>query len=176
MKTVDLSLAVIFASLYVIILIALAPISFGPVQLRIADCIIPLAALFGWPVIAGVTIGCFIGNAYYWLGPIDVILGSIANLIAAVLIFKLRKRQLSACIAGSFPIGIIVGSYIWLFFPPPDIFGLSIPMWSASIISITISSLVAMAVIGYTLLKTLRRPEVIKLFKSYGLKIYVEES
>ena len=175
MKTSDLSLAVIFASLYSFVLIALAPISFGPVQLRVADCLIPLAALFGWPVIAGVTVGCFLGNAYFWLGPYDVILGPIANLIAATLIFLLRKRQLMACVVGSLPIGIIVGSYLWLFFPPPDIFGLSMPIWSAMIVSITISTLVAMAVIGYTLLKALSRPNVINPLKSHGLKVYVED-
>ncbi|MFQ6116118.1 MAG: QueT transporter family protein [bacterium] len=175
MKTSDLSLTVLFASLYSIVLIALAPISFGPVQLRVADCLIPLAALFGWPVIAGVTVGCFLGNAYFWLGPHDVILGPIANLIAATLIFLLRKRQLPACVVGSLPIGIIVGSYLWLFFPPPDIFGLSMPVWSAMIVSITISSLVAMAVIGYTLLKALSRLKVIKPLRSHGLKVYVED-
>jgi len=174
LKTSDLSLAAIFASLYSIIVIALAPISFGPVQLRVADCLIPLAALFGWPVIAGVTVGCFLGNAYFWLGPYDVILGPIANLIAATLIFLLRKRQLLACVVGSIPIGIIVGGYLWVFFPPPDIFGLSMPIWSAMIVSITTSSLVAMAVIGYALLKALSRPNLINPLKSRGLRVYLE--
>ena len=157
MKASDLSLAVIFAGLYAILVIALAPISFGPIQLRVADCLIPLAALFGWPQIIGVTVGCFVGNAYYWLGPYDVIFGPVANLIAATLIFLLRKRQLPACVIGSFPIGIIVGGYLWLFFPPPDILGLSLPTWLAMIISITISTLIAMAIIGYILLKALSR-------------------
>ena len=175
MKTRDLSLTVLFASLYSIILTTLAPISFGPVQLRVADCLIPLTALFGWPIIAGVTIGCFVGNAYFWLGPQDVILGSIANLIAATVIFVLRKRQLVACVVGSLPIGIIVGSYLWLFFPPPDIFGLQLPIWLAMIVSITLSSLVAMAVIGYILLKALSRPKIINPLKSLGLKVYNED-
>ena len=170
-----MSLTAIFTSLYAIILIALAPISFGPVQLRVADCLIPLAALFGSPVITGVTVGCFLGNAYYWLGPHDIILGPIANLIAATLIFLLRRRQFFACVAGALPIGIIVGSYLWLFFPPPDIFGLSMPIWTAMIASITISSLVAMAAIGYALLKALSRPGVTKPLKSHGLKVYVED-
>jgi uncharacterized membrane protein len=135
--------------------------------------LIPIAALLGWPVIAGVTVGCFIGNAYFWLGPSDVILGPIANLVAATLLFLLRKRQLFACIVGSLPIGLIVGSYLWLFFPPPDIFGLSLPLWLAMIISITISSLIAMAVLGYSLLKTLCR--VANTFKSYGLQVYIED-
>lgn len=175
MKTIDLSLTVTFAALYSGLVITLAPISFGPIQLRVADCLIPLAALFGWPVVVGVAIGGFLGNAYFWLGPQDIILGPIANLIAATLIFQLRQRQLLACVVGALPIGIIVGGYLWLFFPPPDIFGLSIPMWSAMIVSITTSSLIAIAVIGYALLKVLCRPNLINPLKSLGLRVYREE-
>ena len=175
MKTSELSLAVVFSSLYAVLLVALAPISYGPVQLRVADCLIPLAALFGWPVIAGVTVGCFLGNAYFWLGPQDVVFGTIANLVAATIIFMLRKRQFLACVAGSLPIGIIVGSYLWIFFPPPDIFGLQLPIWGAMIVSITISSLVAMAGIGYALLKALSSSSVTSALKSLGVKVYIEE-
>lgn len=167
----DVSLAAVFAGLYSVLVIALAPISFGPVQLRVADCLIPLAALFGGPVIAGVTVGGFLGNAYLWLGPHDVVLGPIANLIAATLIFLLRRRQFLACVVGALPIGIIVGSYLWLFFPPPDIFGLSMPMWSAMIASITISSLVAIGGIGYILVRILGRSAIVQPLIARGLKV-----
>ena len=175
MKTRELSLAVVFSSLYAVLVVALAPISYGPVQLRVADCLIPLAALFGWPVITGVTVGCFLGNAYFWLGPQDVVFGTIANLVAAAIIFLLRKRQFLACVAGSLPIGIIVGSYLWIFFPPPSIFGLQLPIWGAMIVSITISSLVAMAGIGYAILKALSSSSVTRALKSLGVKVYIEE-
>ncbi len=171
LDTKDLGLTVVFAGLYAVVVIVLAPISFGPVQLRVADCLIPLTALFGWPVVVGVTVGCFVGNAYYWLGPMDVFLGPAANFIAATTLLLLRKRQLLACVTGALPIGIIVGGYLWLFFPPPDIFGLSLPSWAAMIASITISSLIAMAVIGYSLLLILSRPSVIEPLKSRGLKV-----
>ncbi len=176
MKTSELSLAVVFSSLYAVLVVALAPISYGPVQLRVADCLIPLAALFGWPVIAGVTVGCFLGNAYFWLGPQDVVFGTVANLVAATIIFLLRKRQFLACVAGSLPIGIIVGGYLWLFFGfEADIFGLQLPIWSAMIISITISSLIVMAGIGYILLKALSNTSIINSLKSYGLAVYTKE-
>lgn len=159
-----------FAALYAALIIVLAPISFGPVQLRVADVLIPLVALFGWPVVGGVTIGCFVGNAYFWLGPIDVFAGPIANFVAAVTILLLRKHRLLACIVGALPIGIIVGSYLWLFFPPPEILAF-LPVWAAMIVSITISSIIAIAVIGYVLLTALTRPNVIEPLKSHGLKV-----
>ncbi|MCW3980620.1 MAG: QueT transporter family protein [Candidatus Bathyarchaeota archaeon] len=172
MKTSNLSLMIAFAALYTVLVIALAPISFGPIQLRLADCLIPLAALFGLPVIGGVTIGGFLGNAYLWLGPQDVVLGSAANFLAASVIFLLRRNQFPACVIGSFPIGVIVGSYLWTFFPPPDIIGLNIPIWAAMILSITMSSLVAIGGIGYILLRALARPTIISSLKALGLKIY----
>jgi len=167
----DVSLATVFASLYALLVVVLAPISFGPVQLRVADCLIPLAALFGWPVVAGVTVGCFVGNTYYWLGAYDVVFGPVANLFAASVILLLRKRRLLACVVGALLIGVIVGGYLWLFFPPPEFPGLSLPIWASMILSITISSLIAMAVIGYALLTILSRPGVIEPLKSRGLKV-----
>jgi len=175
-KTSELSLAVVFSSLYAVLVVALAPISFGPVQLRVADCLIPLVALFGWPEIAGVTVGCFLGNAYFWLGPQDVVFGTIANLVAAIIIFMLRKRPFLACVVGSLPIGVIVGGYLWLFFGfEADIFGLQLPVWAAMIVSVTISTLIAVAGIGYAILKTLSSSSVTSALKSRGLKIYIEE-
>ena len=167
----DISLATIFASLYAVLIIFLAPISFGPIQLRIADSLIPLAALFGWPVVVGVTIGCFVGNAYYWLGAYDVIFGPLANLVAASVILLLGKRRLLGCVFGALIIGVIVGGYLWLFFPPPDFFGSSLPMWMAMMFSITLSSLITIAGIGYGLLNLLIRTKFVQALKSHGLKV-----
>ena len=175
MKTSEISLAIVLTSLYAVLVIVLAPISYGPIQLRVADCLIPLAALFGLPAIIGVTAGCFIGNAYFWMGPQDVILGTIANLVAALIIFKLRKRPFIACVVGSLPIGVIVGSYLWIFFPPPDIFGLHLPVWGAMIASITISTLIAVAGIGFVILKALINSGNTSSLKSRGLKLYLDE-
>ena len=175
----DLALTAVFAALYVIINLAEAffvgsPFfTYGPIQLRLADCLIALAALFGWPLVGGVTLGCVLANAYYFLGAPDVILGPIANLVAASIILFLRKRRLTACIVGALPIGVIVGSYLWLFFPflsPPEILSF-LPAWAAMIVSLTISSLIAVAVIGYALLLVLSRRGIIEPLKSRGLKV-----
>ena len=176
MKTNEVSLTIVFTSLYAVLVIALGTISQGPVQLRIADCLIPLAALFGWPVIVGVTAGCFVGNSFVWLGTEDVVFGTIANLIAATIVFLLRKRQLLACTVGSLPIGFIVGSYLWLFFDfQVDIFGILIPSWAAMIASVTLSTLIVMSGIGYAILNALSGSSFIQVFKSWGIKVYNKE-
>jgi uncharacterized membrane protein len=171
MDTKDVSLTALFTGLYAVLVVSLAPISFGPVQLRVADVLIPLSALFGLPVVMGVTIGCFLGNAYIWLGAHDVIFGPIANLVAAGIIFQFRKKRLLACFTGALPIGIIVGGgYLWIYFQPPEIFGLILPTWAAMMISITLSSFIAITIIGYAVLSALSKPNIINPLKSRGLK------
>jgi len=162
LRAKNLSLTAIFASLYAVLVIVLAPISYGPVQLRIADSLIPLAIIFGWPAALGVSLGCLVGNAYYWIGALDVTVGPVANLLAACTVMFLRRRPFLACLAGSLVIGLMVGGYLWTFFPPPEVFGLNLPEWAGMVISITLSSLIAMAGIGYTLFQTLNRT----IFKS----------
>ncbi len=174
----DIALSAVFISLYVAVNLVQAatvgnPAISGPLQLRVADCLIPLAALLGWPVVVGATVGCVLTNAYAFINPIDVVAGPIANLIATSFVLLLRRRQLLACIIAAFPIGVIVGGgYLWWFFDPPDIFGLRLPAWMAMMISIIISSLIATTGIGYLLLKILSRPGIIEPLKSYGLEVY----
>ena len=176
--TRTITLTAVFAALYVVFnmvqMISVGnPTVYGPIQLRVADCLIPLAALFGWPVAGGVTLGCLLTNSYYFLGIQDVIFGPIANLIAASLILLLRKHRFSACLVGALPIGLIVGSYLAIFFPfltPPQILS-ALPAIAAMIISLTISSWIAIAGIGYSLLTILSRPGIAGPLQSAGLKL-----
>jgi uncharacterized membrane protein len=179
----DIALMVVFASLYAVLVIVQGLSAAATVQLRFADCLIPLSALFGWPVIFGVTLGCLVGNtstsAAFSNGAYDIAFGPLANLIAATLIFLLRNRRIIGCIIGSIVIGLTVGSYIWMIFgPPSNVFGVSLPLswpvWVASTVSITASSLVAIAVVGYILLTVLSKSNIIEPLKSKGLKVATE--
>lgn len=176
MDTREITTSAIIAALYATLVIVLAPISFGPIQLRIADCLIPLAALLGWPAVIGVSLGALIGNAYFisFTGIIDVIFGAIANIIAAAIIFKLKERLLIACLTGSVTIGTIVGGYLWIYFPPPDIFGINLPIWLGMIISVTLSSFIAISVVGYLLVQSLRSSSFKEIAESRGLKTYLD--
>jgi uncharacterized membrane protein len=166
----------VIAALYAALVIVLAPVSFGAIQLRVADCLIPLAAMLGWPAVFGVSRGALIGNAYFmhFTGIIDVVFGALANLVAAAVVFQFRRRLLPACVAGSFAIGVIVGGYLWIYFPPPDIMGLNLPVWLAMMVSIGLSSLIAVTVIGYLLVGALRASGVKEILESQGLRTYLD--
>ena len=178
----DLALAAVFAALYAMInLVQLFspfgnPSVYGPVQLRLSDFLIALAALLGLPVVIGVTIGCAVVNVFGPIGFIDVVFGSLANLIAASLVLSLKKHKLLACIAGALPIGIIVGGgYLWVSFPYQPAELAFLPAWITTLISILVSSLIAIAVIGYMVLRILSRPSIIEPLKSHGLKTLTED-
>jgi len=179
----DLALTAIFASLYAVINVVQTmmggPITYGPIQLRLADCLIPLSALFGWPQVVGVAVGCF-SNAYYMLDPADVIIGPIVNFVAAFFILLLRRQRLVACISGAFTVGVPIGLYLYYLYTQgnpiiqqqvPEFPGVELPLWSAFVLSLSISSLITIAVIGYMILRALSSPNIIEPLKSRGLKV-----
>ena len=82
----------VVAALYVVLCMALQPLSYGAVQVRVAEalCLLPV---FGAEYIAGVVLGCFLANL---LGStiVDVILGTLATLLACVVTYKLRNVRI----------------------------------------------------------------------------------
>jgi uncharacterized membrane protein len=177
MESKDLALTALFITLYSTLVIVQGISAAASIQIRFADALIPLSALFGPPVILGVTVGCVISNIYLSAsvayGFIDVIFGPIANMIASVLIFKMRRKPFIGCVFGALVVGLIVGSYVWLLFPVESAI---FPPWLLSVIVIAMSSLFAIGVLGYSLLKTLMKPNIVKFLRAYGLKIYAEET
>ena len=182
----DIALTAVFSALYAIAVISQGLSAAASVQLRFADCLLPLSAIFGWPVIAGVSIGCFIGNAYLSSslpnGIYDIIFGPIANLLATLIIFRLRHSKFLGCMLAAFAIGIIVGGYIWIIPGLREAIASLAkfllgnealpPLWILTILSMTVSSLIAIAGIGYTLLKILSKKETLNMLKAKGFKIY----
>lgn len=151
METRDIALAGLFGALYAVGVILLAPISFLPVQVRIADAFLPLSILFGLPVIIGLTLGALVANLVGGLGAVDVIGGSIANLIATTLAWKIgslkfRGTWLAAVAVEILVVTIIVGTYLSILFEIPIVVGL---------MDVFVGSLIAIGIAGYSLLKLL---------------------
>lgn len=124
MRARDLALSSIFTALYAVLVLVLAGVSFQIVQVRIADALIPLVIVFGWPAIVGVTLGAAVANFASPLPSVltDVTLGSIANLVASLLVWKISRlklprktlSELLSCIAATVTITFFVGTYLAL--------------------------------------------------------------
>ena len=92
------------------------------VQFRVAE-VLTILAVFTPAAIPGLTIGCVIANisSLSVLGPYDMIFGSLASLLAAVLMHLLRNKRLfkppvAAALMPALANGIIVGFEIEFFF------------------------------------------------------------
>ncbi|MBN2558642.1 MAG: QueT transporter family protein [Clostridia bacterium] len=97
MKKIDaafIARAAVIAALYAALTIALAPISFGLVQFRIAEALTVLA-YFTPAAIPGLFAGCLIANIIGPYGMLDIIFGSIATLAAALLTYRIRNKYLA---------------------------------------------------------------------------------
>ena len=91
-STLFICQAGIIAALYVALLFVFAPISFGAVQIRVAEAL-TILPIFTPAAIPGLFLGCLIGN---FLGGgiiIDIIFGSIATLLGAIGTYFLRNRN-----------------------------------------------------------------------------------
>ncbi len=84
----------VIASVYVGLTYALAPISFGQVQLRVAEALTVLPILYPEAVPA-LFIGCLLANLMGPYGIIDIVLGSLTTLLAATLTRRFRKSILA---------------------------------------------------------------------------------
>ncbi|MBO4748306.1 MAG: QueT transporter family protein [Clostridiales bacterium] len=91
-STLFICQAGIIAALYVALTFVFAPISFGAVQVRIAEAL-TILPIFTPAAIPGLFVGCLIGN---FLGGgiiLDIIFGSIATLLGAIGTYLLRKKN-----------------------------------------------------------------------------------
>ena len=95
------------AALYVVLALVFAPISFGPMQVRIAEAL-TILPLFTSAAVPGLFVGCLLANilggAIFW----DVIFGRLATLIGAVFGYALRRNRWLVPIPAIVSNGIIV--------------------------------------------------------------------
>jgi len=91
-KSRQVSVTAIFAALYAVGVVLLAPISFGVYQVRVADALLPLSMIFGMPAAAGLSLGCLIANIYGGLGITDIIGGALANFLACSIAYRIGRN------------------------------------------------------------------------------------
>jgi len=106
------------AALYVGLTVIFAPISFGPVQFRVAEMLTLLPVLS--PVsVPGLFLGCFLSNLIFGAPWQDVIFGSLATLGAAYLTRLFRKDLWLAALMPVLVNGLAVGSTLALVYGLP---------------------------------------------------------
>lgn len=81
--------------MYAVLTISLAPISYGPVQFRVSEAL-TLLPFYLPEAVPGLFAGCVFANFFGGYGLPDMVFGSLATLIAAILTRKSRNIWLAA--------------------------------------------------------------------------------
>ena len=159
----------VVAAIYVVLCMALQPLSYGAVQVRVAEalCLLPV---FGAEYIVGVTLGCFLANL---LGStvVDVVFGTLATLLACLVTYKLRDiRVKGLAIPASLPPVvfnmIIVGAFEITFFFSDGAPTAMLAVFNA--VTVGIGELISCTILGVALVKLIE--------SNAGLnKIFTEE-
>lgn len=168
-----LTQAAVIAAAYVVLTLPFAQFAFGMIQFRLAEALTVLAAMTP-AVIPGLFLGCLLANTLnpMSLGPVDIILGSLATLISAVVTWKLAQtlatntpmnaaRQMLAIFPGVIFNALIVGTYL------PFLLSEGEPVSAAMIASfvgwIFLSQTVVIYLIGWPLWTGLRKTKIIRI-------------
>ena len=138
----------IIAAVYAVLTIVLAPISYGPMQVRISEALTVLP-VFTPAAIPGLFVGCFVANMVGPYGAIDMICGSIATLIAALLTYKLRNNTWLAPLPPVVLNGVIIGGMLH--------FAYGVPNLPACMAWVAVGEAIACYAIGVPLIKLLGR-------------------
>lgn len=167
MSTKVITKIAMIAAVYTVVSLALAPFSFGNIQVRIAEALTLLPLIFKQGIY-GVTLGCFLTNllgAVLGMNPtglLDSVVGTLATLGAAYCTYALRDKKV-----GNIPVlsilmpvifnGIVVGIELGvLYFPESVVTGSIICGFE-----VAVGELISV-VIGWFLIQALGKT---KLFK-----------
>ncbi|MCL2152212.1 MAG: QueT transporter family protein [Oscillospiraceae bacterium] len=120
-KIRKIAFAGVVAALYAALTIALPFISYGPVQFRVAEALCILPYFFPFSV-WGLFVGCIVAN-FFSPYPLDLVVGAIATLLAALCVMRIGKMGRSrvllkvlAClppiVINAFLIGALITYYM----------------------------------------------------------------
>lgn len=160
MSVKKLALSAAVAAIYAALTMALAPISYGEVQLRVSEalCILP----FFFPYTAwGLFTGCLIANLLSPIGILDIVFGSLATLLAALstaAIGKAGRGWASSVLACLMPVlfnAAIVGAVIAVSSVPAPFSAAGLASFGAGALWVGLGELIVLFAIGLPLIRIL---------------------
>lgn len=143
----NLCLSGIIAALYAGLTILLQTISFNAIQVRVSEAMTLLPVLAS-AAIPGLTIGCFLANIISPVGWMDMVFGTLATLIAAILTRLLRKKLYLAALMPVLSNAIIIGIMLHVAFGEP--------LW-LSMLTVGAGEALACFILGIPLVKALEK-------------------
>lgn len=163
-KTNRLVRAAMIAAVYVVISLVFAPLAYGAIQVRFSEAL-TLLPIFTPDAIIGVTLGCFVTNMI-GSSPIDMVVGTLATLVAAIMTYKLRNIRTKGLpfVAALPPIlinALVIGFEITFLFSEVQ----TLPILFFNILTVGIGQVISCGIIGVILSKFIdANPKVKEMF------------
>lgn len=155
MSSKKLVTAAVIASVYAVLTMAIAPFSYGLMQIRISEALTVLP-MFTPAAIPGLFIGCLIANIISPMGVIDMVLGSLATLVAAYGSYKLKNHKWLVPLPPIIVNGIVIGMLLYY------VYGVDVSLW-ACMLWVAGGEAIACYALGMPLIYALeRRKEIFK--------------
>lgn len=146
LSTKQLTKQAIVTAVYVAISLILSFMSYGGMQLRIAEALL-LLCFYKKDYIISLSLGCLIVNLFSPLGMIDALFGTLATVISCLLIMLCRNIRL----AGAIPAivnGLIVGYELT--------FAYNMPYWMGAI-QVAAGEYICVGMLGVVIFKSIER-------------------
>ncbi len=164
-KTVFVVQSAVIAALYAGLTYAasMLNLAYGSIQFRFSEALTILGAISP-AAIPGLTIGCFLGNITSPYGIIDIICGTLATFIAAILSYKTRNIKFKdfPLLSAFFPVianAIIVGIEITIFMPE----GFKLQAFLINAMQIAIGQFAMCYGLGLPLYKVIKKTKLDKM-------------
>ena len=148
-STAFLVQAAAIAAVYVVLTMLFAPISYGEVQVRVSEALTVLP-FFTPAAVPGLAVGCLIANILGGGILPDIIFGTLATLIGAVLSYYLRKNHWLV------PVPPIIANALIIPFVLRFGYGVSLPIWMM-MLTVGLGEVISCGVLGMLLLFALDR-------------------
>lgn len=110
----------VVAAIYVVLTVAIAPISYGPIQVRISEILV-LLAFYDKRYIVSLTIGCLFANMLSPLGMADIIVGTLGTFFSVYAISKTKNLFIATlwptifCIPVVGALHLLIGLPFWIY-------------------------------------------------------------
>ena len=161
-KTVFIVQSAVIAALYagLTYTASILNLAYGPIQFRFSEALTILAAISP-AAIPGLTVGCFLGNITSPYGIIDIICGTMATFIAALLSYKTKEIKFKdlPLVSAFFPVianALIIGIEITVFMPE----GFKFQAFLINALQIAIGQFVMCYGLGLPLYKVIKKTKL----------------
>jgi uncharacterized membrane protein len=149
----------VLAALYVVLTMLIAPLAYGPFQIRISEMFNHMID-FNKRYIWALTLGCFISNLQSPLGPVDTIIGTIGTLLTGVLIYAINKNIHS--LKKKLVVSTLVPSFIGMLPVAMELYYLQhVPFW-ATYASTVVGELISLLIGVFLVLALSKRMDLTK--------------